>query len=209
MESNSTRDVLLGFAAAQFVSSLDTMAYGLAKWRYFGQPIRRVTQHSIISDGEFRPYPTMNFYLPNWTRPISLAVLLVIGIISWAFLCHSQLYSLPESLVVQFGDDENFLIGFASGNYTRTRRTNSIMARHTDLVYMLDDLELDGNPFTLKYCMKDSTWRLLMSEFDNCNNDKWLVRSSKIKGASFRIPSSEDHGWFAKSGVEPDAIICQ
>ena len=164
--STTILDVLLNFAAVEFISSLDDVAFFLASIGYLGQSNRREAQ--LVA--------TTQYQVPQMVKPV-YQILFMMFFLFWTMVCWMvvlvhQLQGgfVPRAFVVQFDDEIRTDLGTHSGIYTI--QTSAISLRNFffnrgRFRYVETSGQGDGR---FDYCHSQGTWTFFVGSDDPCVN---------------------------------------
>eukprot|EP00547_Thalassionema_nitzschioides_P002971 CAMPEP_0194203236 /NCGR_PEP_ID=MMETSP0156-20130528/3074_1 /TAXON_ID=33649 /ORGANISM="Thalassionema nitzschioides, Strain L26-B" /LENGTH=909 /DNA_ID=CAMNT_0038928943 /DNA_START=116 /DNA_END=2845 /DNA_ORIENTATION=+ len=200
MRASTGRNVLLSFNVINFIGGFDNALYGLAKWGYFSKHITASADHPLIGDVNFAVVAESKKWPLRSLRTATVGILWLILMGNWAWLVSKQMNGdfVPQSVHVQFGDNENLELGLYSGIYDVQVLANNLkyVARPSPEDYKYQISSRTVKEFT--YCKLDRVWTFHAHDADN-NNDldvcsDWLAKSSQTP--SFNILSVVTSKWF-------------
>ena len=164
--STTILDVLLNFAAVEFISSLDDSAFFLASIGYLGKANRLEAEE--ISE--------TSYLIPHKVKPIYqiglLMTILVVTIASWISVAALQLQGAFAlgSFYVQFDDNVRQGLGYHSGIYTLATPPISSMDFFSDRGRFRYEEITTGGGGKFDYCSMLSAWTFFIEGDDPCNN---------------------------------------
>ena len=119
-KSPTVLDVLLNFAAAQFVADIDETAFYFAAMGFFGQD--NYKEADFVKDATYNPgkLHQSNKRVVNIIRILSLCLVLLTVVIAWAILLMYQRQGsfAAKKIIVQFDDQVRPALGAHSGFYS-------------------------------------------------------------------------------------------
>ena len=174
--STTVLDVLLNFAAVEFVSQLDEAAFILARLGFLG--IRNRLETELIE--------TTTYKVPNRAKhthlvqTFVLVCILLTALFGWTVICIQQVRGdfAPKALLVQFDDNLRSDLAAYSGTFSlRTRTTRFVWDRFR---YTEDN----GGLGEFGYCSSERRWTFFHAETDDpCRgimSESALVRTFDI-----------------------------
>ena len=187
VSSATVLDVLLNFAAVEFVSGLDEAGFLLSQLGFLGDANKEETE--IVSEAEYE--------VSNKDTPFSkifhttgLVCVLVIVLGLWSYLGYKQLVGAyaARTIIVQFDDLIRPGLATHSGFYNlQTTITLDVSKR-----FSYTEERNGGGQFG--YCMRKREWTFLIGSKDHCDYDKVLVRSDFTR--SFDMMELGLMNWF-------------
>ena len=192
VKSGTVLDVLLNFAAVEFVAEIDETAFYFAEMGFFG--LGHKTEARFIKTAEYHP---RKFRKPEsfvfYQRKHSLYLMVGVVIISYLILegFQQQGSFSAKTIIVQFDDQIRPDLGAHSGFYS-LKTTWQVLAPHLRFQYT-EDREGGGR---FAYCLKRREWRFAVEYGDHCDDTIALAKS--IKTQSFNLLDVATETWFVK-----------
>lgn len=187
VNSSTSLDVLLNFAAVEFVSGLDEAAFYLSDLGFFGS--RNQAEARLISN--------TRYLVPQRHSPV-FQVTLMVGILlailsGWAVVLSRQFsgFFATNTLIVQFDDELRPELGAYTGTYTMKVRAGRQPAQR---FWFVEDQHGEG---MFAYCGQTRSWSFIVGEEHPCDDP--LVESTPT--TTFDIVESGIEPWFA---LRPD-----
>ena len=189
--SATVLDVLLNFAAVEFVAGLDEAAFFLAKSGFIGK--KNKEEAILVKDTEFKVPRGNRKNFKARAQATGLVIVLLIVMILWTGIHIFQSYGRynAQTIVVQFDDKVRPILGAHSGYYSlHTRPGNNPTSRFR----YIEDRKGGGR---FEYCLQRREWRFLYNETaDPCNDEYAIVKSEKTQ--SFDMVSLSQETWYVQ-----------
>jgi hypothetical protein len=199
--SDDVIDIILNFAAVNFISTLDETAFELAKWGKYG-PVLENEARSI----EQRPLPYCDYRKYKHVRYlftiVPLAVMLVCGVVAVCIL--QEKHWVTGTFRVQFHDSH-------LEPYNGCYNIDSNTKHHKRTKY--NSFENNTKQGAFGYCKDKRQW-ILFKVFKNdddmrdpCEADRFDKLAVSGTTDYFDISSSFDDSWFSASGTPLDLFF--
>ena len=198
-------EIILNFAAVNFISTLDEVAFELAKWGKYGPALEKEAK-SI----ESRPIPYCIYrkykHVRYFMTVVPIAVVLICSAIAITVMQESERHWVTQTFRVQFQSRTG--LQDYSGCYSLDEEISHNKRKN------YNSFEANPEPAALGYCKETRQWKLFKNEGDGdgeggIENDPCeLTRENELahSGATdyFDISSSFDDSWFSASGTPLD-----
>jgi len=209
MTSDDVVDIILNFAAVNFISTLDEMAFELARWGKYGPALEKVARTV-----EERPLPYCLHRKYHHERYkftiIPIAIVLIIFCIMISIWQTNDQYWLTQTVRVQFKETSELNIYSGCYNLDPNHEYNKRSNYNSDVQ--------NAKKATFGYCKKRHEWVLFKNEHgDEEMNDDWssdpcdanpeteIAHSASTE--LFDIYTSEGDAWFSRTGTPLDVYF--
>ena len=201
VQSTTVISMLLNFAALQFITEVDDVAFSLAARGYFNQSIKKTCQ-------EVQELRTPNTKGP-WLRRIFFGFIVMVVLVAYTsvFIQQEQGSYLCNRIEVQFGDEALSELPLYSGAYYVDKDK-----RENDRYVYID--EVSGQQI-FRYCRSEGAW--VFGYFGNdmsddpddlydaiCDDNSWLSKSPETR--SFSILDVKASDWLVTTN-EQNALV--
>ena len=188
--SSTVLDVLLNFAAVEFVSGLDEAAFFLAQMGFIGK--KNQEEAKVVTEFTYKP-AKMSQRKKQWMGFVQTAGLVVVLLIVMSFWGILQYYQqtgkyCAKKIIVQFDDQIRPGIGAHSGSYSL--QTVASWSPTNRFRYVED--RAGGGRFA--HCQALREWRFIVGEGDQCDDTAVLAKS--IKTQSLNLLDVAFETWF-------------
>ena len=208
MTSSTVLDVLLNFAAVEFVAGLDEAVFSLCAMGFLGHTNRLEAAH--VSESTYQAVRSRS---SKMVRAMGLTGTLVVVLSLWAYLFSLQVRGVyaPQTLFVQFDDQVRPELAAHSGVYVLKTNTGAGPSNR----FHYDEDRVGGGRFG--YCPTNREWTFSVgSTVDPCDYTNVLVKS--IETQTFDMTQVAGETWFVfRESVDQAipmkdffmAIVCQ
>ena len=171
--SSTVLDVLLNFAAVEFVAEIDETAFTLAEMGFISPENR--TEAKLIKETKYTPnqhYRSDHPCIRIFKAGVVFFVLLV-GLIFWISILIHQLYGTysAQKILVQFDDQIRPVLGAHSGFYSLDASPSWNPASR----FKYKEVRAGGGQFA--YCQSRQEWRFAVEDGDHCDDTIALAKS--------------------------------
>ena len=184
--SSTVLDVLLNFAAVEFVSGLDEAVFSLCAMGFLGYANK--LEAALVDDATYQP---VRSHSSKVVRAMGLTSTLVFVLSLWAYLFSLQVRGVyaPKTLIVQFDGQVRPELAAHSGLYVLRTSTRAGPSNR----FHYDEERVGGGSFG--YCLANREWTFSVgSTVDPCDNTKVLAKS--IKTRTFDMTRLAGETWF-------------
>ena len=197
MTSSDVIDIILNFAAVNYISTLDETAFELAKWGKYG-PRLEAEAKSI----EVRPVPHCMSRKYQHVRyqctviPIAFALLLILTFI--IYRQENNNFWVTRTMRVQFQDSTGLQ------SYSGCYEFDPVVNHHKRKNY--NGFEDNPENGMIGYCKKSRSW-ILFKDGNNtspCDVTRQYELAHSAKTDAFDVSSSFDGSWYSASGTPLD-----
>ena len=184
--STSVLEVLLNFAAVEFVAALDEAAFYLAQMGFLGLGNKQETE--VVSESKYRVRQGRTRRGAGCLQTASLLAVLTVVLATWAYMYVLQVQGLynAKKIIVQFDDEVRVELGAHSGLYSLT--TSFGLSPSNRFQYKED--RGDGR---FGYCLPTREWTFVVVGDDPCDYENVLVKSESTD--SFDLLQVADQTW--------------
>jgi len=202
MTSDSVIEIVLNFAAVNFISYLDNVAFGLALWGKYGLKLEK--EANRITN---LPLPTCMTRGNKYTRfqctlvTFAFPLLAIMTAIAWVQA--SDRVWLTRVLRVQF---ETEALQVYNGCYDLDKDAGIKGIGNKRHIYQSSGGVLESARFG--YCIDERRWKLFWNGTDACEARVSVVAYS-AKSRSFDVSTSFSEGWFSASGAPLDLYFIE
>ena len=197
--SSTVLNVLLNFAAVEFVAGLDEAVFELCGMGFLGRANR--VEAALVNDSTYQPVRSRSSKL---VRATGLMSTLVAVLSLWGYLFVLQVRGVyaPKTLMVQFDDQVRPELAAHSGLYVLRINTRAGPANR----FRYDEDRVGGGSFG--YCPINREWTFSVgSTVDPCDNSQILAKS--IKTQTFDMTQLAGDTWFVVRESVDQAIPMQ
>jgi len=198
-------EIILNFAAVNFISTLDEVAFELAKWGKYGPALEeeaKSIENRPIPYCIYRKYKHVRYYMT--VVPIGVVLIAFAAAISiWQ---ESENFWVTQTLRIQFQDSTGLQpysgCYLLDPNIRHNKRKN------------YNSYEENPRPAALGYCKEKRQWKLFKNIGDGeeeggaRNNPCLVTRENELAHSAatdyFDVSSSFDDSWFSASGTPLD-----
>ena len=199
--SSTVLDVLLNFAAVEFVSGLDDAAFYLAQKGFLGRLNKIETD--IVGEGTYQVPRMRRKKGAARLRTIGLMTVLAVVIAMWAYLYWLQLsgHYNPKTIIIQFGDQFQPFLGAYSGFYS----LKTGFGKPPSTRFRYSEERNGGGQFG--YCARQAVWTFYIGGNDPCNIQNVLVQSDVAR--TFDLTQLIGATWFVKRPTSDNFVPMQ
>ena len=189
--STTILNVLLNFAAVEFISSLDESVFYLASIGFLGKANRQQAQTIL----------TTEYKIPRKPRPMYkiglLVVMILLMITSWLSVAVLQLrgHFAPRSFYVQFDDDIRTDLSAHSGVYILADPPNSAASFFGEVGRFRYVENIPGGRGKFDYCVAAEAWTFFVDGNSPCDNTLAMAKALN----TFDITKTGGSAWSARS----------
>ena len=194
IDSATVLDVLLNFAAVEFVSQLDNIAFELAKSGFLGQ-------HNQIEAEELEELTykvRRKAKTPGFIRGLGMCVVLVVILSLWLTIYVNQILGnyAVKSVIIQFDDSIRPEVGPHCGSYHLN--TAMRVAPGATRFFYYEDRSTGGGQFAL--CRSTKRWAFLINGGDPCKLGDVVAQSAT--DITFQLTDSAANTWYVLEGSQ-------
>ena len=197
--SANVLDVLLNFAAVEFVASLDEATFSLAEYGFLGRTNK--LEAALVADSTYRVRRSQGSKV---LQTIGLMGILAVVLSGWLYLFALQLrgaYS-PKTLIVQFDDQVRPELAAHSGLYVLIPNRGS---RPSNRFQYFEERAGGGH---FGYCAASREWTFTVGyPFDPCDDSSILAKS--VTTTNYDLLQLADETWFVVRPSVDQAIPMQ
>ena len=197
--SSTVLDVLLNFAAVEFVAGLDDAVFSLCEMGFLGRLNK--LEADLVSESTHKPKRNQ---ASKMLHAMGLVGILGVVLFFWGYIYSMQVRGVysPKTLIVQFDDQVRPELAAHSGLYVL--QTNARTAPSNRFQY--NELRAGGGHFG--YCFTNSEWTFSVgSPVDPCNYSNVLAKS--IKTQTYDMTQLAGEAWFVIRESVDQAIPMQ
>ena len=195
VNSDTVLDVLLNFAAVEFVSQLDNTAFDLSTKGFMG----RINQLEAMHIQELEYTVHRKAQAPGFIRVLGMAFVLLIVGATWCIVYVNQIegrYAIGN-IHIQFDDSTRPGLATHNGFY-QVATSVRITPGGTRFFYRE---ERDNGKGEFAFCRRSSRWAFFVEGGDPCSKTGILAQATKI--GTFQLTDTASLPWFA---TRPDSF---
>ena len=190
-QSETVRDVMLDFTAIEFVSQLDEIVFILISFGFFGRKVKQYTDLPLYDDRAMTRdnKMTAHIFRFKWMNKTvvfffrTIAFWVNIGLLMYIAVRQYTGRYVPDTVLVQMGDDRDPLLSTYTGIYD-LRRPRLGWITYSER----------GGSGLFAWCEEERAWTFLKSDDLDCST-QWSIKSTEMANYADMLTIANDP-WF-------------